>query len=1070
MERMEKLKALRKPLTMLLALTLLFHLTALIPVKAYGCPSEDFNVLNVNVRSSADTPNIYPGSGRAYLKVEAAYLNITAAKSVVGWLKTPEGVGFSSGSGSCSPAHFLNGTVAEEVKLGDYVTFEYLLDVSDSLSPGSYGLLLNITYLKGGYPAFETHNISLKVSPYPPIALRVVEAYFSPASYPGSSSTNLYVVLENAGYNSISSANFKIELPENFAVENPRASSGLVNRGDRFTLTFSGISISPNVQVGVYSALLFVDANARTEDGVSYSSSISLNVPVHVENPPIEEPLMVAAVNTLYNGDPSPLLPSARNVVLRVYLVNKLAEALSALSVNVMLPGEFHVRAVSGTYINGISPGGSCFVDITVEVDSGAVPKIYEGKLQFTYLKMVGGSSFLTEQTVSLHVNVESFHSYVPEISLVNAYWGSPEPTPAYSTSRYVPLTVRLINQGRYSIEGVFINASSPMLRPIKNYETCSATLAPGAFCTAVLYFDLETEALNVQLEVTANYKFTAYGTHVDVFRSFNVSLPVESYPASGSVLTLVDAGWLNSVYVFPKTANATYQITLANRSPYSIAGVNLELKLPTGLYSSWGNKAKAYFDGPVRSLASFTVSFKISVGDVPPKSYIANLTVDCLILSGGPGVKRVENFTIFMAVVDDESALQVLDSRWYEGSVGPYTYGAHLIVLVRNVYVDGLKGAVLEINLPRGIYNSADNSSIVKATPVGLQLPQSLQAQNVMEVLTALLNAPQASQTQQYNRGDVLGFTAALNLFDVDVGDYKFEGRLSYIDYWGGERKVRLSIPVSVLGRAGFIEIAMDKSVSVRSRFINTSLCLKNLGSSPIYDVYIVVSPYQGTPILIATPAISHVENLGPGKSLEIPITLAYNPLGFFSQAGGTTSISYGPVPLMISVIYRDVGGFSRIFNNSITVTVEPFIELDVRNIRAVGKASSSTVTGIILNYGSTTAYRVEVELKIGNTTQSSFIGDVDPGSEVAFKVDIECFNNSATLTVKYYNVFNEVESKKVDVKVQLQEEEAPPATEKEQPLIERWIIVAGVLIFLAAAIFLIYRITRKSRHMYKN
>jgi hypothetical protein len=52
----------------------------------------------------------------------------------------------------------------------------------------------------------------------------------------------------------------------------------------------------------------------------------------------------------------------------------------------------------------------------------------------------------------------------------------------------------------------------------------------------------------------------------------------------------------------------------------------------------------------------------------------------------------------------------------------------------------------------------------------------------------------------------------------------------------------------------------------------------------------------------------------------------------------------------------------------------------------------------------------------------------------------------------------------------VQLQEEEAPPATEKEQPLIERWIIVAGVLIFLAAAIFLIYRITRKSRHMYKN
>ncbi|MEM3601912.1 MAG: hypothetical protein QXN87_04480, partial [Candidatus Bathyarchaeia archaeon] len=995
---------------------------------------------------------------------------ITVARSVVGRLKTPDGVSFSSGSGSCSPARLLNGTVAEEVNQGDYVTFEYLLDVSNSLSPGSYGLLLNITYLRGGYFAFETHNISLTVSPYPPIALRVVEAYFSPASYPGSTSTNLYAVLENVGYSSISSANFKIVLPENFAVENSRATVGLVNRGDRFTLTFSGISISPSVQVGVYSAVLLVDASARTDDGVSYSSSISLNIPVHVENPPVEEPLMVVAVNTLYNGDPSPLFPSARNVVLRVYMVNKLAEAVSAISVNVTLPREFQVRAVSGTYINGISPGGSCFVDITVEVDSKAVPKRYEGKLKFTYLKMVGGSSFLAEQTIGLYITVESFHSYIPELSLVTAYWGSPEPTPVYSNSRYVPLTLRLINMGRYSVEGVFVNASSKMLRPIKNYETCSATLTPGAFCTAVLYFDVETEALNVQVEVTASYRFTAYGTHVDVFRSFNVSLPVESYPASESVLTLVDAGWLNGVYVFPKTLNATYQITLANRSPYQIAGVNLELILPSGFYSSRGSRAKAYFEGPIRSLASFSASFKISVGDVPPGSYIANLTVDCLILSGGPGVRRIENFTTFIALADECSALQVLDSRWYEGSVGPYTYGAHLIVLVRNVYVDGLRGAVLEMNLPSGIYNSADNSSIVKATPVGLQLPQPLQAQNVMEALTALLNAPQGGQTQQYGRGDVLGFTATLNLFNVEVGDYKFEGRLSYIDYWGGERKVRLSIPVSVLGRAGYIEIAMDRSVTVRSRFLNTSLCLKNLGSSPVYDAYIVVSPYQGTPILIATPAVSHVEKLSPGQSLEIPVTLAYNPLGFFSQAGGTTLISYGPVPLMVSVMYRDVGGFSRIFNNSITVTVEPFIELDVRNIRAVGKASSSTVTGIVLNYGSTTAYRVEVELKIGNATQSSFIGDVDPGSEIAFKVDIDRFNTSAILTVKYYNVFNEVELKKVDVKVQLQEEEAPPTAEKEQPSIERWVIVAGVLIFLAVAIFLIYRIMRKSRHMYKN
>jgi hypothetical protein len=45
-------------------------------------------IRNVNVRSSADTAYVYPGSKRVDLKVEAAYQNSTAnATNVVGWLK-----------------------------------------------------------------------------------------------------------------------------------------------------------------------------------------------------------------------------------------------------------------------------------------------------------------------------------------------------------------------------------------------------------------------------------------------------------------------------------------------------------------------------------------------------------------------------------------------------------------------------------------------------------------------------------------------------------------------------------------------------------------------------------------------------------------------------------------------------------------------------------------------------------------------------------------------------------------------------------------------------------------------
>ena len=892
-----------------------------------------------------------------------------------------------------------------------------------------------------------------------------MDAYFSPASYPGSVDTNLYVILENNGSSNINSANFNVTLPEGFTIENPRASTGLVNRGDRFTLTFTGISIPVNTSVGTYNATVYADCSARTEDGVAYSNSTFLNVPLEVESPPPEEPIMMASVNILYNGAPAPLLPSARGVVLRIYLINRLPDTISAMAVNVTLPDGMLIRAVSGTYINGMTPGGTCFVDLTVDVDPEIDLTRYVGELNITYLKIVSGSSFLMNQTVQFPINVESAHSHMSELSLVTAYWGYPDPTPVYSTSRYAPLTIRLINNGRYDVWGVVVNASSQYLTPIKDSEACATTVVGGGYCTAALYFDVNTTASNVPLEIFVNYMFTEFGTHISVVRNFTASLPIESYPASESILSLVSAGWQNNVNVFPKTSNATYQITLANRAPYSISGINLTLKLPAGMSSKGQSEATAYTDGPIRSLATFTSSFMVSVEDILPANYNATLIVDCILLSGGPGVRRVEEFTVQMGVNDDAAALELVDSRWYEGSVGPNTYGAHLVILVRNVYVDGLRGAVLEIDLSEGIRNSADNSSHVKATPLSVQLPQPLQAQNLAEILSAFLSAQQASPAQVYDRGDILTFVVSLNLFDVEVGSYTFHGWLSYIDAWGGNREIQLTIPVAVLGRAGYIEIAIDKSLSVRSRYVNTSLTIINHGSSPLYDAYIVVSPYQGIPILIASPAVNYVEKIDPGEEHIIPIALAYNPLGFYSQTGTASSITYGPVPLMVSVFYRDASGYSQTFNNSVTVTVEPFIELLIRNIRATGTNSSSTVTGIIVNYGSSTAYRVETELKIGDTVQSSFIGDIDPGSEVAFRVDINKYNDTALLTVRYYNIFNEKDSKEVNVSITLQEEAAPPPTQGEEWPIERWVIVAGVIVFLAIATVMIYKMMKKSK-----
>jgi hypothetical protein len=1069
-KKRDNMKNLKKVLTLALAITLVLQFASLLAQNiAFGNSSTDFVIRNVNVRSSADTPYIYPGSKRVDLKVEAAYQNSTAnATNVVGWLKPIEGIGFSSGSGACSPARLLNGSVAEEVSLGTVVTFEYLLDISSSVEPDTYELELNITYVKEGSIAFEVYPITITVSPYPLISFRVVDAYFSPASYPGSVDTNLYVVLENNGSCTINSANFNITLPEGFTVKNPRASTGLVNKGERFTLTFTGVAIPVNASVGTYNATIYADCSARTEDGVAYSNSTTLTVPVKVESPPPEQPIMVAAVNTLYNGAAAPLLPSARDIVLRVYLINRLPDTISAMTISATLPENITLRGISGTYINGMAPGGTCFVDLTVDVDPSInVSERHVGMLNITYLKIVSGTSFLTNQTVQFPINVESFHSYISELVLVTAFWGYPDPTPVYSTSRYVPLTIRLANYGRYAVWGVVVNASSQQhLAPIKDSEACATTVASGGSCTAVLYFDINTTDPTVPVKVFANYMFTEFGTHISAIRDFTASLPVESYPASESILSLVDAGWQNNVNVFPRTSNATYQATLANRAPYSIGGINLTLTLPAEITSKGKSEATAYLEGPVRSLATFTASFTVSVSDIQPGIHNANLTVDCVLLSGGPGVRRVENFTLQICVNDDGSALELLDSRWYEGSVGPNTYGAHLIVLVRNVYVDGLHGAVLELDLPEGIRNSADNSSLARAAPlsVQLQLPQPLQAQNLAEILNAFLSAQQASPAQVYGRGDILTFMFSLNLFDIEVGNYILDGRLSYIDAWGGNREIQLTVPVAVLGKAGYIELVMDKNLSVRNRYTNTSLTLINHGSSPVYDAYVMVSPYQGTPILIASPVVNYVERILPEESCEIPLTLAYNPLGFYTQTGGTMAVTYGPVPFMISIVYRDACGYQRVFNNSIVVVVEPFIELVLRNIKATSTGATSKITGTITNYGSSEAKRVEVEVKIGSATGTWFIDVIDPGSDAVFTVDVGAYAESAILTVKYYDAFDQLASKTMNVTITLQETPQQQVKGEEFP-IERWIIVAGVIIFLVVAAILIYRTVRKSR-----
>ncbi|MEM2960237.1 MAG: hypothetical protein QXU67_01390 [Candidatus Bathyarchaeia archaeon] len=1036
------------------------------PLKA-SSDQVNFSIVDVTVRSSSGSPKVYPGSRRASLRIEAIYLNDMVATLITGRLKTVEGIDFSAGSSSSTQARSLNGSIALRVEKGEHLTFDYYLDISKSLNPGNYNLILNITYrLENSTTIFsEEHNVSITIFNYPEIQLRIIDAYLSPVSCPGAVSTNLYILMENAGESNIDSADFEVTLPASFTVREPKARAGAISSSGRFTITFSGISVPQNAIVGTYYAVVYVDATMRTEDNVDYHASTNIRVYFEITNPPKEDPIVISAVSVLYQGSPAPLLPSANGATIRIVLVNRLPETVGSMIVTPMPPSGVTMRAISGTYTNGMTPGGSCFIDMTVNID----PNVQIGKLvipiSISYVRIVSGASYISEQDLSILVSVESYHSYVPELSLVSAFWGSPNPIPVYAGSQYVPLTLRFINDGRYDIVGGVVRVDSEFLRPIKNSEALAARLTPGSYSSITLYFDIGVEAGNIPLNITANYVFDDFGVHLNFTRKFKVYLPVEIYSALDSNLMVISSGWQNNYNVFPRTENATFQVTLTNRAPFSVGGIILSLSLPENMSSRGDKIAKAYIEGPVRSLSTFTASFMISVAEILPGKYNATLTADFILLSGGAGIRCVEKFVLTLSINDDSQAVEFVSSKWYEGSVGPNTYGTHLLISLRNNYVDSMRGAVLELSLPDGMLNALDNTSHIKVSPLSAGFPgitQPLQTQDLSALISTYLESLQVSQTQTFSRGDTLTFIANIHVLNVSLGFHNLDGSLSYIDQWGTRRSVKVVIPVAVLGRTEYIEVSMNGSLSVKSRFTNISLKIRNVGSSPLYDVYLIISPYQSMPILIASPTITRLSVIGANETVAIPITLAYNPLGFMSQIGGTTLITHGPVPMMISVVYRDSSGAFKSFNNTITVVIEPFIDLAVKDVSAIGKTSQSTVTGTIVNLGSATAYRVNVIFRIENASKSVLIGDIAPGDELAFRIDLPRFETSGTLRIEYFNIFDELNFRELPVNIEMLPEipVTPPA--KEGLGFEEWIVIGAVIVFLSFAAILIYKVLR--------
>ncbi|MGB9830784.1 MAG: hypothetical protein ACPLSP_01785, partial [Fervidicoccus fontis] len=242
------------------------------------------------------------------------------------------------------------------------------------------------------------------------------------------------------------------------------------------------------------------------------------------------------------------------------------------------------------------------------------------------------------------------------------------------------------------------------------------------------------------------------------------------------------------------------------------------------------------------------------------------------------------------------------------------------------------------------------------------------------------------------------------------------------------------------------------------------------NYGSSPAYNVYVTLSPPStitsgaSSSLLLATPSVFYIKEIPPNSNMSFPVTFAFNPLGAQSFSGASTIINYGVAPLNIQISYEDPQGNSKSFTTSLALSIEPFIDIALTGGQAIYSSNDIKVTGTLINYGSSTAYRVEVVGSTGKQTSSYFVGDIDPSSQYAFRVDIPAsqYVPIVNITISYYNAFNENINRTLQLSVinqQVNETSATTTTSTSEMPEEYIIALFIVAIFLLGAGYIIYR-----------
>ncbi len=835
-----------------------------------------------------------------------------------------------------------------------------------------------------------------------------------------------------------------------------------VEYGDVISIDVGGLDVrAENITFLVKAAGVVSIGSGRT--------TVNTEILVHVEarNTSItRNALIVTGVSILYNGQPAIIVPGARGDVVRVYLLNQAPYRIASVSAMLRIPYA-SVKSVEGSCLGGVAPGSQCYIDFVVWVDRGAPPGLYNATLELLYSIVEGSSVTLQRETLDIPLRVEPLTSVTPQLLVASAYWangGLP-----YPESGVTRVNIVILNLGRWEARGVhgeLVVLEPRGVKSIASSAVCASPIAPGSSCTMTFTLLLgRFNSISITARLVLSQLVTTYGANTVVTRVYTIRLPVARPPLP--MITVGQHGWLNGWHVFPGTSNAVYTVVVGNTYPLPLSGITAWIEAP-GISSK-----RVYASGPIQPYSSVELRIPVNVTRrVKPGIINATLVLVYTVASNGVEWRHVTLTPLEMRIDDVEDAVKLVEAYWVGGAVRSGMAGVHLRIVLRNNLVSQMRGAIIYVHLPQGFQYTLLNATVAVAVPGESHQSQSpLGGPPVPEAQLARLILSQGgfeAMLPSIPLGSFIVADTVLNLGRVKPGYYNMTLVLDFIDDWGTRHRWFGRVEVYVAGAPKLLLVETPAALEVANGVASMTIRVINIGSGPVMDAYLYVIPR--VPLLVPNQTVFYLGVLHANESKVLNVTLYYNPTGL--STWGSSTARYSTIVFTYTIVYRDANGVLHVYNFTRGTQLLPFIEVRLgADTRAEQRGSRVIVGGTVLNTGIATAHSVTIEVIAGKHHGSTFIGDLDPGDQSAFQVEVgvEGRVDRVKLVMRYLDNYGREYTVNYTLPVYHPPPPATPVTTKRSTLLDnvlRATLIVAPLVAVATG-YLLLRVYRERRRI---